>query len=91
MELSAQSAHVTDTAKNLSSYRNTICEYIMQNNSHALEILFIVDLFVAIIFSVVFFTMAGILFPAKNENPFSAMVGIMFIIMIGLIAVFHRT
>ena len=51
------------------------------------EILFIVDLFVAIIFSVVFFTMAGILFPAKNENPFSAMVGIMFIIMIGLIAV----
>lgn len=43
MELSAQSAHVTDTAKNLSSYRNTICEYIMQNNSHALEILFIVD------------------------------------------------
>lgn len=51
------------------------------------EILFIVDLFVAIIFSVVFFTMGGILFPAKKENPFSAMIGILFIIMIGLLAV----
>lgn len=51
------------------------------------ELYFIIDLFIAIIFSVVFFTMAGILFPAKNENPFSAMVGILFILMIGLIAV----
>ncbi|MCR5640880.1 MAG: hypothetical protein K6G04_05940 [Lachnospiraceae bacterium] len=51
------------------------------------SILFVRDLLVAIIFSVVFFTMAGILFPAKSENPFSAMMGILFLLIIGIMAV----
>jgi hypothetical protein len=51
------------------------------------DITFIGILLLAIIFSVVFFTMAGIFFPAKNENPFSAMLGILFLLIIGILAV----
>lgn len=51
------------------------------------SLIFLVELFVSLVFSIVFFTMAGILFPAKSENPFSAMAGISFLLIIGILAV----
>lgn len=46
------------------------------------KITFLLLFVVSVIFSVIFFTMAGILFPAKNENPFSAITGILFLVLI---------
>lgn len=46
------------------------------------KITFLLLFAASVIFSVIFFTMAGILFPAKNENPFSAITGILFLVIV---------
>ena len=57
------------------------------NGIYTRDINFVGGLMLAIIFSVIFFSMAGIFFPARNENPFSAMFGIVFVLVVGILAV----
>lgn len=51
------------------------------------DISFIFGVFSLIISSIVLFSMVGIFFPAKNENPFAAMFGIAFILIIGILII----
>lgn len=55
---------------------------IILSAMHEGNIIFCISLYLAILMAIVFFTMVGILFPAKNENPFSALIGTIVIIWV---------
>lgn len=44
------------------------------------------QMYLSIFCAILFFTMVGILFPAKQENPFSALVGMVFIVILAVMA-----